>query len=324
MVRTQIDPTRSAAAEKAWETRRKLHPEKYGQKGEGKSRERVKRQKRATVPRRVEESEAPKPKWHLTSTSKLTVAVSYPKRTLKLNRFIDKPWVEKFRPNSLNEMVGTVVGLLKAYVQTGSIPQALIFHGEYGDGKTTAARCMVRDFYVLRGLFKRTATFNDVIHASKITREYEGIFPPALFIDATLVRDSFSGLSGVDVVRTRVQNFMKYSVGKWPKFVILDEADRLGFEAQGALSSLIERYPNTRTIYTTNFLDDIMDRIVSRAAGGVLEFEKPQPRSIASFLHRVVKIQEVKVPPKKLMEIATRAPSVRDAVGMLQQECAVK
>lgn len=316
-VRNQVDPSRSNAAKKAWATRRRENPEKYGKsKRPGTPRTPITPSKASKV---ALDNEA---KWHVTSTRELTVKVGY-SRTQKISDYIDEPWVEKYRPVSLGDALGSVVGILKAYVRTGSVPLALIFHGPYGCGKTASARAFVRDFYVFRGLFKRTATFNDVIHASKVTEEYNGIFPPALFIDATLVRDTFRGISGVDVIRTRVQNFMKYSVGKWPKFVILDEADRLGFEAQGALSSLIERYPRTRTIYTTNALDGIMDRIVSRAAGGVIEFQKPSPRSIAGLLARIAKQEHVRVPPTKLRHIAKTAPSVRDAIGMLQQESAI-
>jgi len=306
MVRNQVDPARSEAAHKAWETRRKQNPEKYGNA-----------KHKDTKPRRHPQpapDEKPEVKWHVTSSANLTVSVDY-RRTEKLSKFIDLPWVEKHRPVSLSDCIGTVIGYLKAYVRTGSIPLALIFHGEYGDGKTTCARAFVRDFFVFRGLFKRSATFKDVVNATKVTREYNGIFPPSLYIDATL--------SDVEIIRTRVQNFMRYSVGKWPKFVIIDEADRLGFIAQGALSSLIERYPKTRTIYTTNYLNDMMDRIVDRATGGVFEFTKPQPRSIAARLGRIAKAEKTTVKRAKLLEIAKKAPSVRAAVGLLQQECAL-
>jgi len=317
MVRKQVDPNRSDAAHKAWKTRRRQHPEKFGKNPrEENSR---KRKRKARI---VDEDEEPEVKWHITSTAELTTHVSY-RRNERLTAFVDKPWVEKYRPVSLGDCIGSVVGYLEAFVKTGSIPLALILHGEYGDGKTTCAKAFVRDFYVFRGLFKRAATFHDVACASKVTREYDGIFPPALYVDASLVQDTFRGLSGVEVIRSRVQNFMRYSVGKWIKFVIVDEADRLGFEAQGALSSLIERYPNTRTIYTTNYLNDMMDRIVSRAAGGVFEFKKPQVRSIAAYLRRISKQEKVKIPNNKITEIAKRAPSVRDAVGLLQQQCAV-
>lgn len=320
-VRKQVDPNRSSAAHKAWATRRKLHPEKFPTPPtRAATKKTLRRTPKEIKP--IKDKEEIQPKWHVTSTAQLTTRVSYAKNQ-RISNFMDQPWVEKYRPVSLSDVIGPVVGYLKAYVRTGSVPLALIFHGPYGDGKTTSAKAFVRDFYVFRGLFKRSATFRDVAHASKVTKDYEGIFPPALYVDASLVKDTFRGLSGVDVIRTRVQNFMKYSVGIWAKFVIIDEADRLGFEAQGALSSLIERYPKTRTIYTTNYLNDMMDRIVSRAAGGVFEFVKPSPRSISARLRKIAKAEHVRIKNSKINEIAKTTPSVRDAIGKLQQECAV-
>lgn len=318
-VRKQVDPNRSEAAKKAWATRRRENPEKYGKSKESNARRKdVSRRAPKTVA--PEEPEKEQVKWHLTSRASTTVHVGYSFGS-KISSFIDKPWVEKYRPVSLKDVVGDVVEYLKAFVMTGSVPLSMIFHGEYGDGKTTCAKAFVRDFYVARGLFKRTATFRDITNATNMKPKYEGMFPLALYIDADLVGSG--GMSGVEVIRTRVQNFMKYWSGKWHKFVIIDEADRLGFEAQGALSSLIERYSRTRTIYTTNYLDDIMDRIVSRSAGGVFEFVKPKPVSIAAYLNKICKAERVSVSRAKLMEIAKSSPSVRDAVGMLQQECAL-
>lgn len=319
-VRKQVDPNRSSAAHKAWDTRRKEHPDKFPTPKRAQTNKKPLRRSPKTVKpeKKKEEVQA---KYHVTSTATLTARVAYPSK--KISSYMDTPWVEKYRPVSLSEVIGPVVNILKAYVRTGSVPLALIFHGPYGEGKTASAKAFVRDFYVYRGLFKKSATFNDVAHASKVTRDYEGIFPPALFIDASLVKDVFRGMSGVDVIRTRVQNFMKYSVGKWSKFVIVDEADRLGFEAQGALSSLIERYARTRTIYTTNYLEDMMDRIVSRAAGGVLEFQKPTVRSMSARLRKIAKAEHVRIKNSKINEIAKTTPSVRDAIGKLQQECAV-
>ena len=186
-------------------------------------------------------------------------------------------------------------------------------------GKTSIVKAAVRDYFVLRGLFRRDATFFDITHASKVTREYNGIFAPALFIDTTVVKSG--AFSAEEVIRTRVQNFMQYSVGKWPKFIVFDESDRLGHNCQEVCTSLIEKYPRTRTLWTLNDLDNIMDRIVSRAAGGVFEVKKPAPKLIVPRLRHIAQWEKVRIPEDKIREIAKTAPSVRDAVGLLQQQC---
>jgi DNA polymerase III delta prime subunit len=89
---------------------------------------------------------------------------------------------------------------------------------------------------------------------------------------------------------------------------------------QDNISSFIERYPKTRIIWITNFLDAIRDRIISRAAGGVIGFVKPDVKDVARFLTRIAKEEHVKIKSADIMEIAKKSPSVRDAVGMLQQK----
>jgi DNA polymerase III delta prime subunit len=114
---------------------------------------------------------------------------------------------------------------------------------------------------------------------------------------------------------------MQYSVGKYARFIVIDEADRMGHDCQEVLTSLIEKYPKTRTIWTLNDIDNIMDRIVDRASGGVFEFKKPEPKQIVSRLRQIAKSEKVRIDEEKLKEIAKNAPSVRNAIGMLQQEC---
>src|SRR5213594_262712 len=57
-------------------------------------------------------------------------------------------WVEKYRPKSLDEVVGQeeIVERLKAYAKTGNLPH-LLFAGPAGTGKTTSAMALARDMF---------------------------------------------------------------------------------------------------------------------------------------------------------------------------------
>src|SRR2546422_650377 len=57
-------------------------------------------------------------------------------------------WVEKYRPKSLDEVVGQeeIVERLKAYAKTGNLPH-LLFAGPAGTGKTTSAIALARDMF---------------------------------------------------------------------------------------------------------------------------------------------------------------------------------
>src|SRR5213080_2275911 len=57
-------------------------------------------------------------------------------------------WVEKYRPKSLDEVVGQdeIVERLKAYAKEGNLPH-LLFAGPAGTGKTTCAMALARDMF---------------------------------------------------------------------------------------------------------------------------------------------------------------------------------
>src|SRR5947208_2593066 len=57
-------------------------------------------------------------------------------------------WVEKYRPKSLDEVVGQeeIVERLQAYAKTGNLPH-LLFAGPAGTGKTTCAIALARDMF---------------------------------------------------------------------------------------------------------------------------------------------------------------------------------
>ena len=228
------------AAKKAWETRRKRQQEGYYDN---------------QTPSRPPLG-PPQP-----ITSDKPTEIDYPEDMVLTAGADFLPWVEKYRPISLTGTLGAPIVYLKAYVKTGSFPLAFVFSGDFGNGKTTAAKAFVRDYFVFRNVFQRDATFTDVAHGRKFNPDLEGAWPPVLYVDATITGD-------IGTIRDKVLAFMRVlSIKGYPKFCVFDEADRLGFSAQGALRSLLEKYPKTRTIYTTNVLEKIDEAIISRASG---------------------------------------------------------
>jgi DNA polymerase III delta prime subunit len=235
---------------------------------------------------------------------------------------VNLPWVEKYRPVGLLTLVGPVAPYLRAFIKTDSFPLAMVFYGEYGQGKTAGAKAFIRDYYVNAKVFMQSANFMDILHSGKWMPDYEGCWSPVLFIDATVTPD-------VDVIRDKVQMFMRVRAmwnpasGKLKKFILFDEADRLGYASQGALRSLLEKYPGTVTFYTTNRIEGVDPAIVSRAAGGVFEFKKPDKDSLAEHLKDILRWEGKTLSQSTLEEIAIASQSVREAVGKLQQEVAI-
>ena len=61
---------------------------------------------------------------------------------------IELPWVEKYRPGSLSEVVGqdTVVERLKNYASTRNVPH-MLFTGRAGIGKTSCSIALAKELY---------------------------------------------------------------------------------------------------------------------------------------------------------------------------------
>ncbi len=116
-------------------------------------------------------------------------------------------WTEKYRPKSLDDIMDQeeIVSRLKDFVKRGTMPHCM-FAGPPGTGKTTAGLCLAHDLFGER------------------------------------FRDAFKELNasderGIDVVRTTVKEFARMaSLTTVPfKILVLDEADNMTGDAQGAL-----------------------------------------------------------------------------------------
>lgn len=138
------------------------------------------------------------------------------------------PFTEKYRPKDLDEVIGNkeVVECLKSFT-LDNLPN-MLFYGPPGTGKTTAIRALLKDL------------------------------PPQNILELNA-----SDHRGIDTVRTMIKEFSSVSLNG-PKVVILDEADSMSKEAQGALRRIIEDFKNTRFCFICNYYKKIIDPIVSR------------------------------------------------------------
>jgi replication factor C small subunit len=150
----------------------------------------------------------------------------------------EEVWIEKYRPRTLDDIVGqeAIVERLTSYVERDDLPH-MLFAGQAGIGKTTAAQAVARELY---------------------GEDWDEHF---LELNASDER-------GIDVVRDRIKSFARTSFGGANyRIIFLDEADALTSDAQSALRRTMEQFSNNvRFILSCNYSSQIIDPIQSRCA----------------------------------------------------------
>jgi len=199
-------------------------------------------------------------------------------------------WVEKYRPKSLDEVVGQeeIIERLKAYAKTGNLPH-LLFAGPAGTGKTTSAIALARDMF-----------------GENWRQNYYEL--------------NSSDERGIETVRTKVKEIARIAPfgGSNFKIIFLDEADNLTADAQAALRRTMETYSKTsRFILSANYSSRLIEPIQSRTA--VFRFRPLKPDAIAQYIGRIAKSEKLKITDDGMEALVYVAEGdMRRAVNALQ------
>ncbi|KAG5492746.1 hypothetical protein JKF63_01326 [Porcisia hertigi] len=164
------------------------------------------------------------------------------------------PWVEKYRPSTLDSVVAheDILSTLQHLMSSDNMPHLLLY-GPPGTGKTTTIKACAHYLYG-----------KDRVRAN-------------------VLEMNASDDRGIDVVRQQIREFSstfsifsmagsKISAGNGGggpgatfKLVILDEADQMSHDAQAALRRVIEKYTrNVRFCILCNHINKIIPALQSR------------------------------------------------------------
>ncbi|GBC68759.1 DNA polymerase III subunit gamma/tau [archaeon HR01] len=202
------------------------------------------------------------------------------------------PWVEKYRPRSLDEIVDQeeVVRSLKNILTTKSVPH-MLFAGPPGTGKTATAHAFARDLY-----------------------------GPNYISDGLFIEINASDERGIDVIRERVKTYAR-SVpfsGIGFRILLLDESDQLTDAAQHAFRRTMEQFSNTcRFILVANYSNRIIEPIQSRCA--VMRFRPLPKEGVKEMLTRIAGSEGLKVDDKAIDAVYDFSlGDMRKAINILQ------
>ncbi|MDD1700399.1 MAG: replication factor C small subunit [Methanoregula sp.] len=199
-------------------------------------------------------------------------------------------WIEKYRPSKLADIVGQdeIVERLSSYVKSGNLPH-LLFTGNAGVGKTTAAVTLAREF------FGESWRMN--------FRELNA-----------------SDERGIDVVRNQIKQFARTTPldDATFKILFLDEADALTTDAQAALRRTMESYAQTcRFILSCNYSSKIIDPIQSRCA--IYRFKPLAPGAVKEEVRRIASHEGLSISDEAMDAIVYIAQGdMRKAINALQ------
>ncbi|MCF3652819.1 MAG: replication factor C small subunit [Aigarchaeota archaeon] len=202
------------------------------------------------------------------------------------------PWVEKYRPKTLDEIVNQeeVVSSLKNILQTKAVPH-MLFAGPPGVGKTATAHAFARD-----------------------------LFGPNYIEDGYFLEINASDERGIQTIREKVKMFARQiPMGEYSfKILFLDESDQLTDDAQHAFRRVMEQFSVTcRFILAANYSNRIIEPIQSRCA--VFRFKPLSKIHVIQYLKRIADNEGLEVDDQAYEVIYDFSEGdMRKAINILQ------
>ncbi|KAF2446448.1 P-loop containing nucleoside triphosphate hydrolase protein [Karstenula rhodostoma CBS 690.94] len=212
------------------------------------------------------------------------------------------PWVEKYRPSSLDDVEGhkDIIATINKFVDSNRLPHLLLY-GPPGTGKTSTVLALARRIYGAKNMRQMVLELNA------------------------------SDDRGIDVVREQIKTFSStkqiFAAAPKPgeasslatfKLIILDEADAMTSTAQMALRRIMEKYTaNTRFCIIANYTHKLSPALLSRCTR--FRFSPLKEGDIRNLVDKVIEEEKVNITQEATESLVTLSKGdMRRALNVLQ------
>lgn len=203
-------------------------------------------------------------------------------------------WVEKWRPDHVKDIVMPKAfhNYFEKIIESGNVPNLLLYSSTPGTGKTTIAKAIVND------------------------------------LNANCMYINASSEGGIDTLRNNIKDFAQTkSFDKRLKIVILDEFDGTTPQFQAALRAFIEEYSKAcRFILTANYISKVIPALQEgRTAVWDFNMSKAEFRTelnalMLKRLEGILKYEKVEYDVEVLKQLVeAHSPSMRKLLAILQK-----
>jgi replication factor C subunit 2/4 len=226
-------------------------------------------------------------------------------------------WVEKYRPKKLKDIIQQedIKKMIENIEDIKKLPH-MLFYGQSGTGKTTAAINICRHIFGYNNIDNSTKYKTNLIN-EKIYNER------VLELNASDER-------GIKVVRDKIKNFAALAINEYEnipnfKIIILDEADAMTNDSQFALRRIIEEYSSlTRFILICNYVTKIIAPLSSRCTN--FKFTNINNKNMKNMINKILINEKIEYDEEELENIMNYLYDItngdmRKCITYIQRAC---